>query len=193
MAFFGKKAESKPETRGSEPEIVTPSLPAPHRRYGIDDTIQLMRTLPLNQNTELILLVIRNTLASIEVELKEVIDDGTAKQERLRKEIASVEAAIAELERETNARKQELDALNTDLSETTTAKERLELAAKQTAAIALPSVATTSQKPSYPAPSPRAPKPPSRAPQAQTATGPGEDRTSSEIEPLPDSPFGRTP
>jgi hypothetical protein len=101
------------------------------RPDGIDDAIQLMRTLPLNQNLDLVLLVVRNTLASMNVELKHVIDDGTSKEDRLGKTITNIKAGLADLEREMAARKQELAAVEADLAETRGVKERLELAAQR--------------------------------------------------------------
>src|SRR4051812_29675803 len=116
MSLFGRKAEPKVDSRHDDHALGPAHA---NKRYGIDDAIQLMRTLPLNQNLDLVLLVVRNTLASIHVDLHEVIDDATSKQERLRKEIAGVESVIADLEREVALKKQDLAALNADLEETT--------------------------------------------------------------------------
>ena len=181
MAFFGKKAEHKADPRAAEPEAPSAALPA-RPKYGIDDTIQLMRTLPLNQNTELILLVIRNTLHSMNVNLKEVIDDGAAKQERLRNDVSTLKNTIADLEAEIAIRKQEVGTLETDLAETTTVRERLEQAAQKDEPIAVPSVAAVSPS----KPSARPPKPQPRIPPPPPAPETG-DRATMDIDPLPES------
>jgi len=74
MALFGKKTEPKPEPRAPEPEVMPQLAPLAKKAYGIDDAIQLMRTLPLNQNLDLVLLVVKNTLASLNVDLAHVIE-----------------------------------------------------------------------------------------------------------------------
>src|SRR6188474_546085 len=138
MALFGKKSEPRIEPpRAPEPEPAASAVVV-RRSYGIDDAIQLMRTLPLNQNQELVLLVVRNTLGSLNVELKSVIDDGAAKQERLNKSISDIKGGIAEIEREMAQRKQELAAVEADLAETTSVKERLEAAAQRDVPIVPP-------------------------------------------------------
>jgi hypothetical protein len=182
MALFGRKTEPKPDPRGDEAH---PALAPGQKKYGIDDAIQLMRTLPLNQNIELVLLVVRNTLQSISVDLKDVIDDAAAKQERLRRDIAGVETAIAELERTVAQRKNELAALHTDLDETTLVRERLELAASP------PEVVAAAAASKHPLPMP---KPPPRQ-HASVPAGPvHEERTTMEIDPMPDSnPQGAAP
>lgn len=157
MSLFSKRSELEP---GQLPG------PSAHHAYGIDDAIQLMRTLPMNQNADLVLLVIRNTLASMNVELGQVIDDGAVKQEKLRNKIASITTAMAELQQELDTRRAELAAVEADLSETTLVRERLEQAA--------------SHKP-LSAP----PRPPVRARAPMTPSD--DDRHTMEVEPLPDS------
>jgi hypothetical protein len=120
MSLFGKKSD----------DVENGSAPVRTQAYGIDDAIQLMRTLPMNQQPDLVLFVVRNTLASMSVDLGHVIDDGASKQARLSASIAKITAAIAALEGEINARRQELAAVEADLSETSAVKERLEMAAK---------------------------------------------------------------
>jgi hypothetical protein len=136
MSLFGKKSD--------ETELVNGTAPPRRRGYGIDDAIQLMRTLPLNQDANLVLLVVRNTLASMNVDLRHVIDDGSAKQERLRAATAKIAAAIAELESEINTRRQELATVEADLSETSAVKERLEMAAQWAESANSPRVAVAS-------------------------------------------------
>jgi len=136
MSLFGKKSD--------DTELDNGSAPARRRGYGIDDAVQLMRTLPLNQDPNLVLLVVRNTLASMSVDLRQVIEDGAAKQERLRAATAKIAGAIAELEGEINARRQELATVEADLSETSAVKERLEMAAQWAETANSPRVAVAS-------------------------------------------------
>ena len=121
MSLFGKKSEDGDVANGASPPR--------QRGYGIDDAIQLMRTLPVQQQPDLVLLVVRNTLASMHVDLRQVIESGAAKQERLRSAIAKVSGAITELESEIAARRQELAQVEADLNETNAVMERLEMAA----------------------------------------------------------------
>jgi hypothetical protein len=152
------------------------------RGYGIEDAVQLMRTLPLNQNQDLVLLVVRNTLSSMNVNLKSVIDDGAAKQERLSKTIADIKGGIAELEREMSSRKQELAAVEADLAETTAVRERLEAAAQRELPI-VPPIGSAAPKP--PVPSGRSGHGKSHG--APPAPPPSNDRETMEIDPLPES------
>ena len=136
MSLFGRKSD--------DAELENGTLPKRHGGYGIDDAIQLMRTLPVNQQPDLVLLVVRNTLASMNVDLRQVIDSGTNKQERLSANLAKVSAAIAELEGEINARRQELARIEADLAETSAVKERLEVAARWAEAAQQPGVSAAS-------------------------------------------------
>jgi hypothetical protein len=184
MAFFGtnKKLEPKIEP---PPLALAPAAAASARRYGIEDAIHLMRKLPLDQNVELILLVIRNTLNSMNVSMKDVIDDGSAKQERLRTNLAGLEATISALEKEMQIRRQEMEAVEADLAETTLVKQRLEMAAERESTIMQPlAVPSPSPKPtnSPPKPNRRAPTPAS-ATSAESHAGVVE----LEVEPMPDS------
>ena len=137
MSLFGKKSDDSEHENGSAP-------PRHRGGYGIDDAIQLMRTLPVNQQPDLVLLVVRNTLASMNVDLRQVIDSGTNKQERLSASAAKIATAITELEAEISARRQELARVEADLAETSAVKERLEMAARWAEAAQQPGVAAAS-------------------------------------------------
>lgn len=174
MSLFSKR----PELEAGPPPALSAGT---NHSYGIDDAVQLMRTLPMTQNTDLVLLVIRNTLASMNVEIKRVIEDGGSKEGKLRSKIASIKGAIAELERELEARRAELAAVEADLAETSLVKERLELAAGKPEPMVLPPGLSSGP----PKPGSSTPKPPVRArPQAASSDG---DRSTMEIEPEPES------
>lgn len=177
MSLFSKRAELE-AGHSAFPTAVT------NHAYGIDDAVQLMRTLPMNQNTDLVLLVIRNTLASMNVDLRHVIHDGETKEGRLRETIAGIKGAMAKLERELDERRAELAAVEADLTETSLVKERLELAAAQPEPIVVPPGLSASN-PSTAKTGSTPPRPPVRArPQASPAD---PDRATTDAEPLADS------
>jgi hypothetical protein len=97
--------------------------------YGIDDAIALMRTLP-SENIELVVQVVKQTLESARIDIPVIIEDASAKLQRIDGRIAVLRDAIAELEREIDARRAEIDQLETENRETTRVKERLMLAEK---------------------------------------------------------------
>ena len=97
-------------------------------KYGIAEAIQLMRTLPADQNVELVVRVVRATLASLDVRLPDIIEDATRKQKTVRDRIADFHAKNAELEKQLEAHRKEIAALEADLKETTDVKDRLQQA-----------------------------------------------------------------
>ena len=99
--------------------------------YGIDDAIQLMRTLP-QENVELVVRVVKHTLESTRIDIAAIIDDASQKQQRIEARVQVLKDAIADLEKEIQVRRKEIDELETDHRETTKVKERLVLAEKLT-------------------------------------------------------------
>ena len=136
MAMFAKKEnwEQKvaAEVGGSTPAPLPlkggQPIAAHPLRYGIAETIQLMRSLPAEQNGELVVRVVRATLASLNVRLPEIIEDASRKEKSVRERIADFHAKNAELEKQLEAHRQEIASLEADLKETTEVKERLQLA-----------------------------------------------------------------
>ncbi|HUS62928.1 MAG TPA: hypothetical protein VMZ28_00245 [Kofleriaceae bacterium] len=99
--------------------------------YGIDDAISLMRTLP-SDNVELVVQVVKHTLESAHIDIATIIDDATGKVDRIESRVTVLRSAIADLEREIQTRRDEIDKLEADRRETTRVKERLLLAQKLT-------------------------------------------------------------
>lgn len=134
MSIFAKKPEWEQK---AGPEVV--SLPqAPVKaggRFGIGDAIQLLRGLPVDQQGELVVRVVRATLASLDVHLPDIIEDATRRQKSATERIAAVHGQMAELERQLENHRREITAVEADLKETTAVKERLQQAEK-TAALA---------------------------------------------------------
>jgi hypothetical protein len=132
MAMFAKKEnwEQKvaAEVGGPAPAPTAKTTATASPKYGIAETIQLMRTLPADQNAELVVRVVRATLASLDVRLPEIIEDALRKQKVVRDKIADFHAKNAELEKQLDANRKEIAALETDLQETTEVKDRLQMA-----------------------------------------------------------------
>lgn len=180
--LFSSKEEGKAEADADAPEVEptapepTPVKPAPlpsaeskappqlpakagAPRYGIDDAIKLMRTLPVDENVDLVVRVIKKTLESLAVKVPDIIDDAGKRQDALKSKIAEYKAAIVQFEREIDARKHEINRLEDELAETTTVRERLQLAENTALSASVPPVklstapgATSSAPPVPPAP-----------------------------------------
>jgi hypothetical protein len=102
--------------------------PSSKPRYGIDRAIQLMRSLPTEQNPELVAMVITSTLESLDLNVTEIIDDARARQADLEARIGTIKAKNGALEREIELGVDEIVRLEASLAETLSVKERLELA-----------------------------------------------------------------
>jgi hypothetical protein len=104
--------------------------PPTHVDYGINNAIQLMRALPVDQNVELVVQVIKTTLESLKVKVSDIIADAARKQKDLEGRVANLKSEIDAFEKEIAQRKAEIASLEADHSETTNVKARLELAEK---------------------------------------------------------------
>ncbi len=147
----------------------------PVTSYGIDDAIQLMRTLP-QENVELVVRVVKHTLESTRIDIGAIIDDASQKQQRIEARVSVLKDAIADLEREIQVRKKEIDELETDHRETTKVKERLVLAEKLTSGrpaerdpMPTPVPARPPRRPTGELPVPRS-KPPTAPPPSMQAS-----------------------
>lgn len=105
-----------------------PSSPEANMRYGIDDAIKLMRSLPVEENADLVVRVMKTTLESLKVRIGEIIEDATKRQDILKRKITDYQMQIAQFEREIDARKHEITRLDEELHETTKVKDRLQAA-----------------------------------------------------------------
>jgi uncharacterized small protein (DUF1192 family) len=127
-SIFAKKSD--PE-QGSKGEAGL-SAGGPGREYGIAEAIRLLQSLPNDQNADLVMRVVCTTLESLNVHLPDIIDDATGKQQLTQERIAETHAEVAELERQLGVLREEIATLEADLKETTTVKERLQMAEKST-------------------------------------------------------------
>jgi hypothetical protein len=116
----GVMLEPTPARRSQPPSAET------NMRYGIDDAIKLMRTLPVAENEYLVVRVMKTTLESLKVRVGDIIDDAMKRQDVLGKKVADYRAQITSFEREIEARRHEIHRLEEELNEVTKVKERLE-------------------------------------------------------------------
>ncbi len=106
-------------------EAATPPKQPP--LYGIEEVIGLMRELP-QENRELVVTVVKKTLESTQIDLDEIIDGAEQKEARLRDKTQTLQSEIKNLQEEIEKRNREIALLQKDLKETSSVKEKLELA-----------------------------------------------------------------
>jgi chromosome segregation ATPase len=127
ISFNQASAAQASQRPAAAPHVEEDVRPA----YGIEQAIALMRTLPnTEQSVELVVTVIKATLESLKVKVTDIIDDASRKQKDLEGRVANLKQAIADFEKEIATRKEEIARLETDHTETTMVKGRLELAEK---------------------------------------------------------------
>jgi hypothetical protein len=130
MSIFAKKSDARSDAKwDGEADAYSPfARGVLSRPYGIEDAIQLMRALPIDQNlqnAELVVHVVRLTLDSLEVRMDDIVEDASRKEKSLQERIAALRSHVGDLEEQLDARRREMVALESDLKETTTVKERL--------------------------------------------------------------------
>jgi len=132
MSLFAKKQPDSGEQKIAVEVagLTAASAAATASSYGIADAIQLLRGLPADQNGELVVRVVRATLASLHVRLPDIIEDANRKQKVTQDKIAAAHAQVADLEKQLEAHRKDIAALEADLKETTTVRDRLQQAEK---------------------------------------------------------------
>lgn len=123
-------AQAAAPSRAAEPEP-EPEMDDYDSSFGIDKAIELMRTLP-QDNIELVVQVVKLTLESTKVKIGGIIKDAARKQDDIQGRIKVLKEEIADYEKEIALRKEEIGGLEADYEETSTVKQRLELAEKIT-------------------------------------------------------------
>jgi hypothetical protein len=116
--------------QASSKVVVAPAEEEPRPHYGIEQAIMLMRALPMDQNPELVVQVIKTTLESLKVKVSDIISDADRKTKDLEERVGNLKRAIADFEKEIETRKEEIGRLEADHKETTGVRARLELAEK---------------------------------------------------------------
>jgi hypothetical protein len=119
-------ASSDTDQEDIEPEnILAPSDQPIEHRFGIDEAIQLMRSLPSDPNTSLIVRVVRVTLGAVNVSVEDIVADALRKEARIKESIADLESGIVDLEGQLGALRRQIAAHQSDLKETANVRERL--------------------------------------------------------------------
>ena len=98
----------------------------PQKRFGIERAIELMRSLPTDQNPALVALVIAKTLAAVDVPVSHIIEDATSRQKGLEAKLGTARAACTALETEIELHVDEIVELEAYLAEATSVVDRLE-------------------------------------------------------------------
>jgi hypothetical protein len=156
MSIFAKKPEWEQKVMADVGGA--PPLAPSGGGYGISEVVQLLRGLPetqAGQSAELVVRVVRATLASLNVRLADIIDDANRKQKVAHDRIVAVHTQMAELERQLESHRREIATLEGDLKELTAVKERLQHAEKMAAPLApqkIAPAATSAPNATTPAP-----------------------------------------
>jgi hypothetical protein len=116
-------------THEIEPEAIdTPPVVPLEHRFGIDDAILLMRSLPTDSNMALVVRVVRVTLGAVHVSVEEIVEDAIRKEARIKESIAKLEGQVVDLEKQLAIIRGEIAAQQADLKETINVRERLHMA-----------------------------------------------------------------
>lgn len=95
--------------------------------YGIEDAINLMRSLP-RDNNDVVVTVVKKTLESTNIKVADIIDDADQKESRIRDQHKNLEVEIKDLQEQIAMRNKQITDLLQDLKETTDVRQRLQLA-----------------------------------------------------------------
>ena len=94
-------------------------------RYGIDNTIKLLRQLPID-NPKVVVKIVRQTLESVDIDVSVIITDANNKVSLLEQHIDSLSSEIEHLEQQIAQKKEEILGSNKDLDETFKVRDLLE-------------------------------------------------------------------
>ena len=169
MALFGRKSEpAKParvQAEATQPEdpdleILEPGAGSP--AYGIQDAIKLMRSLPVDENTDLVVRVVKSTLESMNVSVADIVEDANRQEATLTSQMEELTREIDALGAVLEGKRREFAKLEGTLSETRLVKERLLLTTDGSLAGHRP--VTVPPIPPQPGPITSPPPPPMRTP-----------------------------
>lgn len=102
---------------------------ASRARYGVDQAIELLKSLP-DGDLEMAVLVVKRTLQSANIEIPPIIEDADQRLAYCQNRGSTLTRELSELEREVAWRREEIARLERDFHEITIARERLILAEK---------------------------------------------------------------
>jgi len=144
-----------------------PSAPAAPKapQFDVEKAIELMRKLPLDDDPELVLRIVRKTLRSIGVSIEDVIRSARGRESALAKDIENDRTTIADLERGIAERRANIEKSTAHLAETRKVRESLQdaVASESKVGPLMPPPEVLQAKPEPPKPKPP-PAKPSKAP-----------------------------
>jgi hypothetical protein len=101
--------------------------------YGIQQAIELMRSLPADlQTTDVVVQVIKRTLESAHIAMGSIIADASRREEQVEARIRPLQEEIVKYQQEIETRSAEIRRLQASLEETSWAKEWLVRSEKHT-------------------------------------------------------------
>ena len=103
-------------------------MPPANKPYGIDRAIELMRSLQAERDPELVAMVIRTTLESVDTKVTDIVEEARSRQAALEARIAVIKARNSALEKEIDLGVDEIVQLEASLAELVSVTERLDLA-----------------------------------------------------------------
>ena len=103
-------------------------MPPASKPYGIDRAIELMRSLRAERDPDLVAMVIRTTLESVDTKVTDIIEEARSRQADLEARIAVIKARNSALEKQIELGVDEIVALEASLAEIVSVTERLDLA-----------------------------------------------------------------
>ena len=131
MSLFGKKIEPPPafqpppfQPPPKQPGYASGEPPAPKRSYGVADLIMLMKTIPIDHHPDLVVQVVKSTLASVGVQASDIIEDALHHENTVKDRIASIESEIDGMNQEIERRRDLIAQLLLDVADLTYARER---------------------------------------------------------------------
>ena len=124
--FAANKFEPKPQPNAAQSATRVSTRPQNAPSIGIDHAIQLMRSLPTDQNADLVVRVLSATLESLHIRVADIVEDAGRRQNELETRVNQLKTEIAALEKEVDLRVDEIRRLEAAHEETTRVKNHLE-------------------------------------------------------------------
>jgi hypothetical protein len=115
-----------PEPAPAPPPPPEPPPPPPAPQFGIEQAMALMRALPLDEDPDLVLKVVRKTLRSTGISVEELVASTRKREIDLSDGITSDHDAIAQLERDIVARRAHIEELVAQREEAESLRKRLQ-------------------------------------------------------------------
>ena len=142
----------------------SPSTEPARPAYTIDDAIRLMRSLPLEENEDVVVRVVRSVWATMRVSVQDMVRDADVKTEKLKGKLEALTAELEVFEAKVATHREQIHGLQAELRETVSTRERLEVPepadAASTQLMTPPAGGFDATRKGTPQPLPRRPLPP---------------------------------